>query len=71
MHPSTHTSPPPPPPPLSPLQELIDSERHHVYTKEDLEDELQVFDNGLLANQRIPRDSSGRQQRPTTSCIRS
>jgi hypothetical protein len=53
------------------LQDLIDSERHHVYTKEDLEDELQVFDNGLLANQRIPRDGSGRQQRPTTSCIRS
>jgi hypothetical protein len=36
---------------MLPLQALIDAERHHVYNKEDLEEELQIFDNGVLANQ--------------------
>ena len=47
---------------------LIDAERHHVYSSEELVEELQIFDNGVLANQVLP--PSDRQARPMTACIR-
>jgi len=47
---------------------IIREEAHHVYTQEDLEDQLQVFDNG----QKLAGGSSTRTEeivRPTTSVV--